>query len=259
MTERPPYCNNKHAASCDSDVLSAWNARLIDVITDCEDDKRRYRNIIDKINGVRECNASVLEYCMEDTHAHRHLILFTALHIVESRFQQAGNLADVDNDGLSKNNPNNNNSDTNTNGLINAAEKLQRHIGLITLMMRAMFSQMELVLKQKPTSWNYGSSILASLIEERLRISIDDAVLLLHKKFSCTLATVLMAAIEPAMKSVQDRLSLRPELPLDIKTFAGAMLGLKCKCSHGASVDLVDLASDISQIFRIPRTICRSD
>jgi hypothetical protein len=242
----------ERAIPCDLDILSAWNARLIDVITDCEDDRRRYRNMIEKINGIRDSNAPVLEYCMEDVDAHRHLTLFTALHIVELRFQQAGDLAEVDNSRLSR-------DSLNSHNLINAAGKLRQHIGLVTLMLRAMFSQMELVLMQKPTSWNYGSSLLASLIEQRLRISIDDAVLLLHKKFSCTLATVLMAAIEPAMKSVQDRLSLRPELPLDVKTFAGAMLGLKCKCSHGASIDLGDLASDISQIFKIPRTICWSD
>jgi hypothetical protein len=53
-------------------------------------------------------------------------------------------------------------------------------------------------------------------------------------------------------------ISLQPELPLDVKAFAGAMLGLKCNCNRGAQIELTDLASDVSQIFKIPRTICLS-
>jgi hypothetical protein len=222
--------------------LSAWNARLIDVITDCEDDARRYLSVIEKINGARDSNASVLAHCMEDAHAHRHLALLTALHIAKSRFHQAVCAAQPGDDRLA-----------------DAAGKLQQHIGLISLMMRAMLSQTELALEKNIHIWDYGNSLLASLIEHRLQIAIEDAVALLHKQFSCTLATVLMAAIEPAMKSVQDRLSLQPDLPLDVKAFAGALLGLKCNCSYGTRIVLADLASDVSQIFRIPRTICWSD
>jgi hypothetical protein len=222
--------------------LSAWNARLIDVITDCEDDTKRYLEVIEKINGIRDCNAAVLAHCMENSPAHRHLALLTALHIVELRFQQAG-CSSQPGDGH----------------LENAAGKLRRHINLISLMMRAMLNQTELALAKSIQLWDYGNSLLASLIEHRLRIALEDAISLLHKQFSCSLATVLMAAIEPAMKSVQDRLSLRPDLPLDVKAFAGAMLGLKCNYSPGARVVLADLASDVSQIFRIPRTICWSD
>jgi hypothetical protein len=229
--------------SCDTEGrLSEWNARLIDVITDCEDDTRRYLDLIEKINGIHDSNASVLAHCMEDAHAHRHLALLAALHIVESRFHQAGCSAKPCDDRL-----------------IDASEKMRRHIDLISLMMRAMLSQTELALGKNIQLWDYGNSLLASLVEHRLQIAIEDTVALLHKQFSCTLATVLMAAIEPAMKSVQDRLSLQPELPLDMKAFAGAMLGLKCNCNYGARIVLADLASDVSQIFRIPRTICWSD
>jgi hypothetical protein len=229
--------------SCNTEGrLSEWNARLIDVITDCEDDTKRYLDVIEKINGVRDSNASVLAHCMEDAHAHRHLALLAALHIVESRFHHAGGSSEPCDDRLT-----------------DAVGKLQRHIELISLMMRAMLSQTELALGKNIQLWDYGNSLLASLVEHRLQIAIEDTVVLLHNQFSCTLATVLMAAIEPAMKSVQDRLSLRPELPLDMKAFAGAMLGLKCNCSYGARIVLADLASDVSQIFRIPRTICWSD
>ncbi|RXZ38797.1 hypothetical protein D9O50_04670 [Oxalobacteraceae bacterium CAVE-383] len=240
---RRGYCGSPEANACDDGSgLSAWNARLIDVITDCEDDARRYLDVIEKINGVRKSNALVLRYCMDDTHAHRHMALLAALHIAESRFHQAGHSAKPGDGGLAE-----------------AAGKLQRHIGLISLMMRAMLSQTELALENNIQLWDYGNSLLASLIEHRLKIAIDEAVALLHEQFSCTLATVLMAAIEPAMKSVQDRLSLRPDLPLDMKAFAGAMLGLKCSGNYGAQIVLADLASDVSQIFRIPRTICWSD
>lgn len=246
--------HRRHCGAPDGNVafedegLSPWNARLIDVITDCEDDTRRYLDVIEKINGVREKNPAVLAYCMEDKHAHRHLALLTALHIVESRFHQAG--------GAGKPGT----SDTkNSDRLAEAAGKLQRHIGLISLMMRAMLSQTELALEKNIQLWDYGNSLLSSLIEHRLQIAIEEAIALLHEHFSCSLATVLMAAIEPAMKSVQDRLSLRPDLPLDMKAFAGSLLGLKCNCNYGAQIILADLASDVSQIFKIPRTICWSD
>jgi hypothetical protein len=223
-------------------MLSAWDIRLIDVITDCEDDIKRYRDVIEKINGARDCNASILRCCMENEHAQRHLTLFTALHIVELRFQKANcSTAQVANESLA-----------------NTTENLRHHIQLIAAMMRGLFSQLEQSLAPNASSWNYGSSILAQLIERRLRIAIDHAISSLREQFSCTLITVLMAAIEPAMKSVQDRLSLQPELPLDIKAFAGAMLGLKCNCRHGAWIELKDLASDVSQILKIPRTICLS-
>jgi hypothetical protein len=215
--------------------------RLIEVITDCEDDIRRYRDIIEQLNGERDCNIAILACCMEDQHAHRHLTLFTALHIVGLRFQKANCSAHSVNDKLAS-----------------ATAELQQHIELIAVMMRAMFNQMEQSLAPGATRWDYGESVLANLTERRLRIAIDDAIASLREQFSCTLTTVLMAAIEPAMKSVQDRLSLRPELPLDVKAFAGAMLGLKCNCSRGASISLADLASDVCQIFKIPRTICLS-
>jgi hypothetical protein len=221
--------------------ISAWNARLIDVITDCEDDVRRYRDTIERINGVRACNMSVLDRCMKNADAHRHLALFTALRIIEMRFRQACSSAAAEEDGPAS-----------------AATQLMQHIELIGLMMRAMLSQMEQAMVQGSEPWDYGNSLLSHLVERRLRIAIDDAVTSLHKQFSCTLITVLMTAIEPAMKSVQDRLSLRPELPLDVKAFAGAMLGLKCNCRYGAPFNLTDLASDVSQIFKIPRTICLS-
>ena len=232
----------------EEDGLSPWNSRLIEVITDCEDDTRRYLDVIEKINGEREKNAAVLTHCMEDVHAHRHLALLTALHIVEARFHQAGGSGQPGK-------PDQSNGDA----LADAARKLQRHIGLIGLMMRSMLSQTELALEKNIQLWDYGNSLLSSLVERRLQMAIEEAIALLHEHFSCTLATVLMAAIEPAMKSVQDRLSLRPDLPLDMKAFAGSLLGLKCNFNHGAQIPLNDLASDVSQIFKIPRTICWSD
>ncbi|HEY4072069.1 MAG TPA: hypothetical protein VGM52_03100 [Herbaspirillum sp.] len=221
-------------------MLSAWDIRLIDVITNCEDDIKRYRDVIEQINGARDCNASILVCCMKNEHAQRHLALFTALHIVGLRFQKANcSAAQPVNEGLAS-----------------ATASLQQHIKLIAIMMRGLFSQMEQSLTPNGAGWDYGASILARLIERRLRIAIDNAIASLQEQFSCTLITVLMAAIEPAMKSVQDRLSLQPELPLDVKAFAGAMLGLKSNCNHGAQIELIDLASDVSQIFKIPRTIC---
>lgn len=224
-------------APCDS--LSAWNTRLIDVIIDCEDDIKRYRNIIEKINGVRDCNTSILACCMQNDSAYRHLTLFTGLHLVGLRFEQACESVGAGN-----------------HSLVRATETLRQHIELVGVMMQAMFRQIEQGLIIAATHWDYGSSLLAQLMERRLRIAIDDVISSLHAQFACTLTTALMAAIEPAMKSVQDRLSLRPELPLDIKAFAGAMLGLKCKGGNGAQMGLADLASDISQILKIPRTIC---
>ena len=221
--------------------VDAWNKRLISVITDCEDDVRRYRNIIESIKGIRECNASLLASCMNDKRAHQHLILFTTLHIVEVRFQKACSAVGIA-----------------SAGLLNAASRLHRHIDLIAAMMQAMFSQLEQETLPSQVAWDYGGSVLARLLDHRLRIAIDDVLVSLQTQFSCTLITVLMAAIEPAMKSVQDRLSLRPELPLDMRAFAGARLAFKCINNHSAIMALDDLATDISQIFKIPRTICLS-
>jgi hypothetical protein len=230
---------DKPASRDSNDRLSAWEMRLIDVITDCEDDIRRYRNMIEHLNGARDCNIRILACCMENQHAHRHLTLFTALHIVGLRFQKANGSAHPVNENLAS-----------------ATAELQQHIELIAVMMRAMLNQMEQSLASGAIPWDYGDSVLATLTERRLRIAIDDAIASLREQFACTLTTVLMAAIEPAMKSVQDRLSLRPEQPLDVKAFAGALLGLKCNGTHGAPISLNDLASDVCQIFKIPRTIC---
>ncbi|MDB5774969.1 MAG: hypothetical protein JWP38_1102 [Herbaspirillum sp.] len=238
--DRKPAGADLTAKACCS-RLSAWDARLIEVITDCEDDIRRYRNMIEQVNGVSDCNASILERCMENDSMHRHLTLFTALHIVGLRFDRACESSVTVNDKL-----------------LCAAAQLRRHVELIGVMMQAMIRQVEQRLKCPAAQWDYQNSLLAYLMQRRLQLAIDEATVSLHEQFSCTLITVLMNEIEPAMKSVQDRLSLRPELPLDVKAFAGTMLGLKCNCHHGAPIVLADLASDISRIFKIPRTICLS-
>jgi hypothetical protein len=224
-----------------NEPLSAWNTRLIEVITDCEDDIKRYRDIIEEINGVRDWNRATLACCMQNELAHRHLTLFTALRIVGARFDSACESAGAGNHSLAR-----------------ATVEIRQHIRSLSVMMRAMFKRMEQGLIQSSRCWDYSGSLLARLTERRLRAAMDDAIPSLQEQFSCTLATTLMAAIEPAMKSVQDRLSLRPELPLNMKAFAGTMLGLKCSGGNGASVGLTDLASDISQILKIPRTICLS-
>jgi hypothetical protein len=221
--------------------LSPWNTRLIDVITDCEDDVRRYSVIIERIRGVHKCNVHVLSFCMENADAHRHLAVLTAMEIVDARLRNAGFCGDA-----ARGKPD---SDV---------RALRAHIRLIHAMMLAILDQLAAALDEHETAWHYSDSLLAKLLNEQMCIAMREAIAVLHQKFSCTLVTAVMAAIEPAMKCVQDRLSLRPELPLNRKAFAGSLLSLKSSYLHGEAFTLEDLAADLSQLFKIPRTICLS-
>lgn len=232
--------------------LSVWDARLIDVIMHCEDDVARYARLIDMAESGRLAAAHVLERCLENPCAHRHLALLTALHLVRERFDRAarqsadcampcGPAVDV-------------------LALETASRISGKHIVLLEAMIHTMFCHIARPAGPAGSTWCYDASMLARLTERRFVIAFEHAVSTLHRQFSCSLGTTLIAAVEPAMKAAQDKLTLRPALPLNVKAFAGSLLVVKHQQAHrpDAPVRLAELAADISQILRLPRTICLS-
>lgn len=232
--------------------LSAWDARLIDVIMHCEDDVARYASLIDRAGSDRLTAAPVLERCLENPCAHRHLALLTALHLVRERFDRAsrqpagfvmpcGPAVDV-------------------LALETASRISGKHIVLLEAMMYTLFRHIARPAGSAGAAWRYDASMLARLTERRFVVAFEYALSALHRQFSCSIGTTLIAAVEPAMKAAQDKLTLRPALPLNVKAFAGSLLVVKHQQAHrpDAPVHLAELAADISQILRLPRTICLS-